>query len=111
MTLDLQRLRFVPGVVGSFVCGSVGELLHSDMPAAFTRGDLERAAASVSTLLQSAGEALERCQALTLCFADHHLHARPFGDSALCVLSARDVDRDLLRRAAEGVLERAVTPP
>lgn len=107
MTLDLPRLRFVPGVVGSFVCGSSGELLHSDMPDGFARTDLERAAASVARLLQSSSEALARCQALTLCFAGHHLHARPFQGKALCVLSARDVNRTLLGRAADGVLERA----
>lgn len=97
-------LRRVAGVIGSFACGKLGELLWSDMPPPFAGEQVERAAAHLSTLLQTADEALTLCSELSLCFAEHQLHVRRSPDGLLCVLAERDADRVLLHATAGSVL-------
>jgi hypothetical protein len=92
----LHCLRQVSGVLGSFTCGELGELLLSDMPERYTLADLESTAARLSNLFQTADEVLQRCPGLSLGFGEHQLLARRFRSGILCVLTTTHPDRPLL---------------
>lgn len=102
--LALRLLRDVPGVLGSFTCGALGELLSCDMPERFSRAALEATAARLGNLLQSSDEALADARGVSLCFADHQLHARRYPGGLLCVLTEKSPDRERLEHATNGVL-------
>lgn len=103
-TSALFPLRDVPGVIGSFTCGALGELLACDMPERFSRVALETAAARLRNLLQTSDEALSEARGIALCFAEHQLHARRYAGGILCVLTEKSPDRAKLDDASRGVL-------
>jgi len=100
----LRPLRDVPGVIGSFTCGALGELLACDMPDRFARAAIETAAVRLGNLLQSSDEALSDARGVALCFAEHQLYARKYAGGLLCVLTEKDPDREKLEDASRGVL-------
>ncbi len=100
----LSLLRDVPGVIGSFTCGALGELLSCDMPERFPRAALETTAARLGNMFQSSDEALAEARGISLCFAQHQLHARRYPGGLLCVLTESSPDRERLEHATNGVL-------
>jgi len=100
----LRPLRDVPGVIGSFTCGALGELLACDMPERFARAAIETAAARLGNLLQSSDEALSEARGIALSFAEHQLHARRYAGGLLCVLTEKNPDREKMESASRGVL-------
>ena len=97
MSEPLERLRQVSGVLGSFTCGSDGQLLLTDMPEQYSVAQLESTAARLTNLFQSADEALPKCRSLTLGFGEHQLSVRRYQFGVLCVLTTAAPDRHLLR--------------
>ena len=96
-TEPLERLRQVSGVLGSFTCGSHGQLLLTDMPEQYSVVQLESTAARLANLFQSADEVLPKCRSLTLGFGEHQLSVRRYRFGVLCVLTTATPDRHLLR--------------
>jgi hypothetical protein len=93
----LDRLRHVSGVLGSFACGTTGQLLVADMPERYTRAELESTAARLSNMFQTVDEAVPECKRLRLAFAEHQLLVRRYASGLLCVLTAAEFDRQMLR--------------
>jgi hypothetical protein len=106
----LERLRHVSGVLGSFTCGATGQLLASDMPEHYTRPEIEGTAARLTNLLQSVDEALRECHSVKLAFAEHQLLVRRFEHGLLCVLTAAEFDRQMLRVTTRMVIRRLRAP-
>jgi hypothetical protein len=104
----LDRLRHVSGVLGSFTCCATGQLLATDMPEHYTRADLEGAAARLSNMFQTVDEAVSDCKNLRLAFADHQLHIRRYRAGLLCVLTAAEFDRQMLRVTTRLVIRRLI---
>jgi hypothetical protein len=106
----LDRLRQVSGVLGSFTCGATGQLIASDMPERFARADLESTAARLSNMFQTVDETLHDCKNLRLAFADHQLLVRRYEAGYLCVLTAAECDRQMLRVTTRLVIRRLQSP-
>ena len=106
MSAELLELRAVPGVLGSFTCGALGELLLCDMPERFTRAAIETTAARLGNLFQSADEALSQAHGIALCYSGHQLHARRYPGGLVCVLAELDLDRARLSAVMSGLLAR-----
>lgn len=92
-SLALRRLLDVHGVLGAFTSAPSGELMLSDMPEGHARVALEATAVRLGNLFQSADETLSESRAISLCFAEHQLHARRYTGGLLCVLTASAYDR------------------
>lgn len=92
----LLALRRVTGVLGSFVCGPDGQLLLLDLPEGTDLPALERAAARLMNLLQTAVETLPSSQTLRLRFAAADLVATRLRYGLLCVLTEPELDDALL---------------
>jgi hypothetical protein len=106
----LDPLRHVSGVIGSFTCADTGQLLSADMPEWYTIADLESAAARLSNLLQTVGEALPDGRSLKLAFSQHQLWVRPFERGLLCVLTSSEFDRQMLALTSRLVIRRLLEP-
>ncbi len=102
----LERLRQVDGVLGSFTCDALGQLLLTDMPARYSAVAIESTAARVANLFQTADEVLPSCRSLSLGFGQHQLLARRFRFGLLCVLTTATPDRQLLQVTARMVARR-----
>ena len=102
----LERLRQVDGVLGSFTCDALGQLLLTDMPERYSAVDLESTAARLANLFQTADEVLPSCRSLSLGFGRHQLLARRFRFGLLCVLTTTTPDRQLLRVTTRMVARR-----
>jgi hypothetical protein len=103
---ELARLRHVGGVLGSFTCGSTGQLLCSDMPEHYSPAELESTAARLSNLFQTVEESVPDCRNLRLAFAEHQLLVRRYPLGLLCVLTHGHFDRQMLRVTTRLVLRR-----
>jgi hypothetical protein len=102
----LEQLRQVHGVLGSFTCGALGQLLLTDMPPEYSLPDLESTAARIVNLFQTADEALPSCRNLRLGFGQHQLLARRHRTGLLCILTTTAPDRQLLNVTLRMVLRR-----
>jgi len=102
----LAALRQVAGVLGSFVCGPQGQLLLLDMPGEIELEALERTSARLMSLLQTASEALPRCDSMRLRFGAAELLALRMRCGLLCVLTDAELDRDLLAVATQALARR-----
>jgi hypothetical protein len=106
----LDRLRHVSGVLGSFTCAATGQLLESDMPERYSRAELESTAARLTNMFQSVDEAVPGCRSLKLAFADNQLLVRRYERGLLCVLTAAEFDRQMLRVTTRLVIRRLASP-
>jgi hypothetical protein len=104
----LNRLRHVSGVLGSFTCGRTGQLLIADMPQRYTRAELENTAARLSNMFQTVDEAVPECESLRLAFAEHQLLVRHYASGLLCVLTAAEFDRQMLRITTRAVIRSLI---
>jgi hypothetical protein len=107
---ELAPLRNVSGVLGSFTCGSTGQLLCTDMPARYSSAELESTAARVSNLFQTLEESVPECRSLRLAFAEHQILVRRYPLGLLCVLTNGEFDRQMLRVTTRLVLRRLRDP-
>lgn len=103
---QLDPLRHVSGVLGSFACASTGQVLAADMPEHYSSVELESTAARVTNLLQTLDEALPEGRSLKLAFAEHQLWVRRFELGLLCVLTAAEFDRQMLTLTSRLVIRR-----
>lgn len=106
----LDRLRHVSGVLGSFACAATGQLLASDMPERYCRAELESTAARLINMFQSVDEAVPGCRSLKLAFAENQLLVRRYELGLLCVLTAAEFDRQMLRVTTRLVIRRLASP-
>jgi len=90
--LHLQPLRQVTGVMGSFACGTLGQLLLNDMPPQYASPTLESAAACLLNLFQTADEAMSGCRSVKVAFGEHQILARRFRFGVLGILTTRAAD-------------------
>jgi hypothetical protein len=105
----LDWLRHVSGVLGSFTCGATGQLLASDMPERYARAELESTAARLSNLFKTVDETVPKCRNLRLAFAEHQLLVRRYETGLLCVLTAAECDRPMLRITTRLVIRRLLS--
>jgi hypothetical protein len=103
---ELAPLRNVSGVLGSFACGSTGQVLCADMPERYSPGELESTAARLSNLFQTLEESVPECRTLRLAFAEHQIVVRRYPLGLLCVLTGGHFDRQMLRVTTRLVLRR-----
>lgn len=102
----LAGLKRVAGVLGSFVCGPQGQLLLTDMPPEHELEALERTAARLMNLLQTASETLPECRTIRLRFADTELVSVRLRYGLLCVLTTSTPDRELLDVTTQKIARR-----
>ena len=102
----LVCLKRVAGVLGSFVCGPHGQLLLADMPPEHDLLALERTAARLMNLLQTASETLPECRTIRLRFAETELVSLRLRYGLLCVLTTSTPDRDLLGVTTQMIARR-----
>lgn len=106
MRAALDPLRHVSGVLGSFTCAETGQVLAADMPERYSLAQLESTAARLMNLLQSVDEALPDGRSVKLAFAEHQLWVRRHELGLLCVLTASEVDRQMLTLTSRLVVRR-----
>ncbi len=102
----LACLKRVAGVLGSFVCGPQGQLLLTDMPEQHELEALERTAARLMNLLQTAAETLPGCSTIHLRFDETEIVSWRLRHGLLCVLTTSTPDRELLGVTTEMVVRR-----
>ena len=102
----LACLKRVAGVLDSFVCGPHEQLLLTDMPEGHELDALERSAARLMNLLQTASETLPDCHSIRLRFAETELVSLRLRYGLLCVLTTSTPDRELLGVTTQMVARR-----
>jgi hypothetical protein len=107
---ELEPLRHVSGVLGSFTCGMAGQVISADMPERYSLAELERTAARLLNLFETVEESVPDCQSLRLGFPEHHMLVRRHSSGLLCVLTTSEFDRQMLQVTTRLVLKRLRAP-
>jgi predicted regulator of Ras-like GTPase activity (Roadblock/LC7/MglB family) len=101
----LATLRDLPGVQGSFVCGSDGTCVCRDMPAYFDGEALAEVGPRAVRVLELWADGTDGVECV-LRYADHRLYLRGLEQGVLCMLVGPEVNLPSMRTAAAMVARR-----
>lgn len=104
----LQQLATVPGVVGSLVYGSRGEILASEFPPLFEPSTLQRATRLLAEDRVVLGNMMGTTASLDLRYSGGRAVVKPAGTGTLFVLCTSPVNMQLLRLSLSQAARRIV---